>query len=123
MRRAVIAVCMLVVAASCGDGESERPKGLGSSPAGTPGSSPAGTPGSSPAGTLNTIGLERELEEQIESQAGSIALVDCPADIEIESGGTFDCTADVESGGTLTIRVTQRDAQGNLEWEVTDAET
>lgn len=115
MRRAVIAACMLVVAASCGDGESETPKGLGSSP--------AGTPGSSPAATLNTSGLERELEEQIEAQAGSIALVDCPADIEIESGGTFDCTADVESGGTLTIRVTQRDAQGNVEWEVTDAET
>ena len=114
MRRAVIAACMLVVAASCGDGESETPNGLGSSP--------AGTPGSSPARTLDTDDLERELEEQIEAQAGSIAIVDCPADIEIESGGVFDCTADVESGGTLTIRVTQMGGQGNLEWEVTDAE-
>ncbi len=72
--------------------------------------------------TLDTDGLEGELQAQVEQQTGStISAVDCPADIEVETGGTFTCTAREESGATFTIQVTQRDDQGNVEWEVTDA--
>jgi Domain of unknown function (DUF4333) len=72
--------------------------------------------------TLDTDGLETELQSQIQEQTQStISSVDCPADVEVETGGTFDCTAEQESGATLTIRVTQSDDQGNVEWTVVDA--
>jgi hypothetical protein len=73
--------------------------------------------------TLDTDGLEGELKNQIEEQTGgAIASVDCPADVEVEAGATFECTAEEESGATFTISVTQRDDQGNVDWEVTDAD-
>jgi len=72
--------------------------------------------------TLDTDGLEGELKRQIEEETGgTIASVDCPADVEVEAGGTFDCTAVEGSGAEFTITVTQRDDQGNVDWEVTDA--
>ncbi|HET9310320.1 MAG TPA: DUF4333 domain-containing protein [Actinomycetota bacterium] len=72
--------------------------------------------------TLDTDGLETELQRQIQQQTGgTISSVNCPADVEVETGGTFDCTAEEESGATLTIRVTQSDDQGNVEWNVVDA--
>lgn len=72
--------------------------------------------------TLDTEGLEGELKGQIESQTDStITSVDCPADVEVETGATFECTAEEESGATFTIQVTQSDDQGNVEWEVIDA--
>ncbi len=72
--------------------------------------------------TLDTDGLEGKLKSQIEEQTGgAIASVDCPADVAVEAGGTFDCTAVEESGAEFTISVTQRDDKGNVDWEVTDA--
>ena len=72
--------------------------------------------------TLDTDGLEGELQSQIEEQTDStITSVDCPADIEAKAGETFECTAEEGSGATFTIRVTQRDDAGNVDWEVVDA--
>lgn len=70
---------------------------------------------------IDTQGLERELEEQIEERTSTpIASVDCPDDVEVEAGGTFECTGTAESGATFTISVVQTDDQGNVRWEVTD---
>jgi hypothetical protein len=72
--------------------------------------------------TLDTDGLEGELQSQIEAQTDSaITSVDCPADVEVEAGGTFECTAEEESGATFTLLVTQTDDEGRVVWEVTDA--
>jgi hypothetical protein len=73
--------------------------------------------------TLDTEGLESQLKSQIEEQTdGSFTSVDCPDDVEAKAGETFDCTAEEEeSGATFTIRVTQRDGEGNVDWEVVDA--
>lgn len=72
--------------------------------------------------TLDTDGLEGQLKSQIQDQTGTtITAVDCPADVQVEAGGTFECTAEEESGATFTVRVTQSDDQGNVEWEVVDA--
>jgi hypothetical protein len=73
--------------------------------------------------SLDTGGLETKLQDQIEVQTGStITTVDCPDDIKVESGGTFDCTATDDSGATFTIEVVQTDDKGNVSWEVTDAQ-
>ncbi len=72
--------------------------------------------------TLDTDGLEAELQRQLEDQVESqITSVDCPEDVEVETGGSFDCTAEQEGGTTLTIRVTQQDDQGNVQWIIVDA--
>jgi hypothetical protein len=72
--------------------------------------------------TLDTDGLEGDLKSQIEDQTDStITSVDCPPDIEAKAGGTFECTAEEGSGATFTIRVTQRDDAGRVDWEIIDA--
>jgi hypothetical protein len=72
--------------------------------------------------TLDTNGLEVELKNQLEQQTQTtITSVDCPADVEVKAGGSFECTAEEESGTTFTLTVTQRDDKGNVDWEVTDA--
>ncbi|MDH4112868.1 MAG: DUF4333 domain-containing protein [Actinomycetota bacterium] len=72
--------------------------------------------------TLDTDGLEGMLKTDIADQVQAvITAVDCPADVEVETGATFECTAEEESGTTFTIQVTQSDDQGNVEWEVVDA--
>ena len=72
--------------------------------------------------TLDTEGLEGDLQSQVGDELGAtITAVDCPDDVEVETGGTFDCTASEESGATFTIQVTQADDQGRVEWEVSEA--
>jgi hypothetical protein len=72
--------------------------------------------------TLDTEGLEAELKSQIEEQTPStITSVDCPADVEAKAGEVFECTAEEGSGAMFTIQVTQRDDEGNVDWEVIDA--
>ena len=73
--------------------------------------------------SLDTDGLESKLKTQIEAQTDStITGVECPDDIKVESGGTFECTATEESGATFTIEVVQTDDAGNVTWEVTGAQ-
>ena len=74
--------------------------------------------------TLDTDGLEGELRSQAEEELNTtLTSVDCPADIEVEAGGSFDCAAQDESGVIWTLQVTQSDDQGNVEWKVLDAAT
>jgi Domain of unknown function (DUF4333) len=72
--------------------------------------------------TLDTEGLEGQLATQIEDEIDTtITSVECPEDVDVESGATFTCTAEEESGAALEIQVTQSDDQGNVEWELVDA--
>ena len=76
------------------------------------------------ANTVDTESLAKELKRHIETATGwTISALECPADGQVEPGSAFECTAERESGATLTIEVTQRDAQGNVEWGVTAAST
>jgi hypothetical protein len=72
----------------------------------------------SAGGNLDIGGLEEEIASGIEDQTGTAVTVDCPDEVKIEAGNTFDCTATDESGTTGTVRVTQKDDEGNVEWEL-----
>jgi hypothetical protein len=73
--------------------------------------------------SLDTAGLETTLKDQIEEQTHStITAVDCPDNIKVESGGTFECTATEESGATFTLEVVQTDDQGRVTWRVIGGE-
>lgn len=81
---------------------------------------PGGTPPSSAVETLDTDGLEQELKHHIELQTDTkLRTVDCPT-VELEAGATFNCVAEGRPDTTYTIVVTQRDDQGNVDWEVTE---
>ena len=103
----LLLMCLLVTAAGCANGASQ-PLDDFQSP--------------SVIDTFDTKGLAEQLQRQLEIQTDTvITAVDCPDDVEIEAGGTFECTAEEKSGATFTIKVTQTDRHGNVEWEVIDA--
>ncbi len=53
--------------------------------------------------------LERSLHEKIKA-------VDCPSDIEVETGGTFTCTVDFADGPQeiATLKIRNKDADISL---------
>jgi hypothetical protein len=69
---------------------------------------------------LDTDQLESEIASGIEEQTGAQVSVDCPGDVDIEAGSTFTCTAMDEQGTERTVRVTQTDDEGNVDWELED---
>jgi len=72
--------------------------------------------------TLKIDQLESSLQGQIEDQLETSGVtVDCPDDVKAETGATFECTGTMSNGDTLTIRVTQKDDNGNVTWKVVDA--
>ena len=73
--------------------------------------------------SLDTDGLETKLKDQIEAETGStITGVDCPSDVEVEAGTTFECTATEESGATFTVEVVQTDDAGRVSWRFKSAQ-
>jgi hypothetical protein len=73
--------------------------------------------------SLDTEGLEPQLEEQLEAETREqFTSVSCPDDVQPEAGGTFECIAVNEADIEFTIRVTQVDDAGRVEWEFVDAE-
>jgi hypothetical protein len=69
---------------------------------------------------LDVPQVESEIQTGIEEQTDvAISGVDCPDDVPIDEGATFTCTATVEgSEETLSIRVTQTDSSGTVDWQV-----
>jgi uncharacterized protein DUF4333 len=70
---------------------------------------------------LDSEGLERQLETQLEQELGTGPLtVSCPPDVEVAAKATFECTASGE-GTELNVSVTQTNDEGDVTWKVTDA--
>jgi uncharacterized protein DUF4333 len=71
---------------------------------------------------LDSEGLERQLETQLEQELGTGALtVTCPTDVEVAAKAAFECTASDGEGIDLTISVTQTNDEGDVTWKVTDS--
>lgn len=71
---------------------------------------------------LEIDSLEPQLANQLSSKLQTTGItVDCPTDVKAEAGATFDCTATLTSGDTLTMRVTQKDANGTVTWALAAA--
>jgi uncharacterized protein DUF4333 len=60
-------------------------------------------------------GLVKQLEVTVQQ-------ITCPKTREAEEGDVFDCTAQVEEVGVLTVTVTQKDDDANIGWNVTKTE-
>jgi len=73
--------------------------------------------------TLNIDGVKSAISSGVASQLGlTIASVTCPDTREAKTDDTFDCTAAPQGGGRLVVKVTQKDDQGNVNWEVVKTE-
>jgi hypothetical protein len=71
---------------------------------------------------LDTEGLEPMLKEQVQRETGTtVTSIDCPDNVKVEAGGTFECTATETSGATFTIKVVQTDDAGHVTWEIASA--
>jgi cytoskeletal protein RodZ len=65
--------------------------------------------------TLDQGDAEQQVSAASEQLTGTaVADVSCPADVEVEQGGTFTCTATLE-GQDISFTVTQKDDEGNVE--------
>ena len=72
--------------------------------------------------SLDSDGLEATLQEQLTRKtASTITAVDCPDEIKVETGGTFECTVTEESGTTFTLILTQTDDQGHVRYDIKSA--
>lgn len=72
---------------------------------------------------IDNAKLEEAIKTGIHSQVkdASIKSMTCPADVEAKVGGTFECKGQDADGTALTIAVTIKDEQGNVEWKLANA--
>ena len=74
--------------------------------------------------TLKMGDLESTLASQLNAKLSTAGItVQCPESVKAEAGGTFECTGTLTTGDTLTIKVTQTDASGQVTWVVVGAST
>lgn len=73
--------------------------------------------------TLDMGKVKESISSGITQQLGlTVSSVTCPETREGKANDTFDCTAAIQSGGQLTVKVTQKDDAGNIAWEVSNME-
>jgi hypothetical protein len=72
-------------------------------------------------GHLDMSVINKSITDGLASQMGvTDATVTCPTETRpLKAGDTFDCEAKPKEGGKLTLKVTQKDDQGNIGWELT----
>ena len=58
--------------------------------------------------------VEGELKQQLTGPLARIASVDCPSDVEVHAGDTFDCTVETTGGKTKTIGLKIVDDEGTV---------
>jgi hypothetical protein len=100
---AILAACAALALAACGgdDDEFTLPTTTAANATGPTGAT--GADGASGTGTA--------VEEALTEAGFGIAAVDCPDDVPLEEGDTFDCEFTVDAGdsGTLSITVDSAD--------------
>ena len=63
--------------------------------------------------------IAQTIKEDVVSLGGtSLKSVACPPTITPQKDATFECTGELTTGYTFTIKVTQRDDKGTLAWDV-----
>jgi hypothetical protein len=63
--------------------------------------------------------LEKSIEEGIQDQLGVTMELICPDGVMGRKGDTFTCDATIEDGdGEFDVKVTQKDDDGNVDWDV-----
>lgn len=73
--------------------------------------------------TLDMPKAEAAISAGLTQQLGvAVAKVTCPESREMKAADAFACLADIDGGAKLTIQVTQKDGEGNINWKVARSE-
>ncbi len=73
-------------------------------------------------GLLDLAKLEALIREALKAQSGVEVKVNCGGLFRgIRVGETFECHAEDKDGATPTIKVTVKDAEGNVDWKVAES--
>ncbi len=67
---------------------------------------------------ITTKLVEEQVAQSIADQVGSPTVVTCPDTVDAGAGISFTCDVSVEGGKTATVKVTQKDDQGTVTWDV-----
>lgn len=62
--------------------------------------------------------LERLMAENIGKQVNADVIIKCPEIITGKRGDTFDCAATDDKDNKATVKVTQKDAKGNVDYKL-----
>lgn len=69
--------------------------------------------------SLDMAAIKTAISDGLKTQLGlEVASVTCPDSREIKAADAFECVAVPKLGGRLTMKVTQKDDQGNIAWEL-----
>lgn len=69
--------------------------------------------------SLDMAAIKTAITDGLKTQLGlEVASVSCPDSREIKAADTFECIATPKMGGRLTMKVTQKDDEGNIGWEL-----
>lgn len=72
---------------------------------------------------LDMKNAEAVIKTGLTEQLGlAFASVSCPESRTMKAGDVFECKAVAETGGDLTVQVTQSDDQGKVNWKLTNGE-
>jgi len=67
---------------------------------------------------LETKGIEEQIAAEIADQLGTPTTVTCPDLVDAGKGLSFTCDVKVENGSTAVVKVTQKDDEGTVTWDV-----
>jgi hypothetical protein len=70
---------------------------------------------------LETKGIEEQIAGQIANQLGTATTVTCPDLVDAGKGLSFTCDVKLDNGNTAVVKVTQKDDQGTVTWDVVPA--
>lgn len=69
--------------------------------------------------SLDMAAIKTAITDGLKTQLGlEVASVTCPDSRQIKAADTFECIATPKLGGRLTMKVTQKDDEGNIGWEL-----
>jgi hypothetical protein len=73
---------------------------------------------------LDMAKLSTSISDGIKNQLGiEVASVNCPQEERMaKAGDTFECEVTPKDGGKLTVKVTEKDDHGNVDWEMVKLE-
>lgn len=69
------------------------------------------------AGGLDTAAVERDIEAGVQEQNDLTVTVDCPDQVPVQEGDSFECTLTTEDGSTQPVSVLQ-EPDGVVSWSV-----
>lgn len=71
-----------------------------------------------PGTPIDTDKAETEIAKAIQDQIGTEVTLACPEEVDLKPGEEMSCDVTDSDGGTGTVKVSLKDADGNILWKL-----